>query len=138
MAYLLEPEVAGGWGQNTIADTTTHPPVVQDLEYNFDGWSGDDLLTSFPCYIVTTKLANAIETAALTGYRFAPVTISKSETFNELYPGKSLPEFKWIQIDGLPDKNDFAINTQNRLVISEAAYKVLQNFRLENCEIEKY
>ena len=38
--YQLEPEVAGGWGEDTVADTTMQPPRVLQLDYCFDGWLG--------------------------------------------------------------------------------------------------
>lgn len=57
--YVLEPEVAGGWGgDGTVVDREFHPPIVSRLVYEFDGWLGDDLVTTFPpVYIVTTGCA---------------------------------------------------------------------------------
>ena len=68
MPYILEPEVAGGWGEGTIANTSPHPPVVETLEYMFDGWGGDDLLATFPCFIVSEALATAIGFLALAAF----------------------------------------------------------------------
>jgi hypothetical protein len=31
----IEPEVAGGLGENTLLDVRTHPPVVTRLHYEF-------------------------------------------------------------------------------------------------------
>ena len=56
MFHTLEPEVAGGFGEQTILDNSTHPPDVKWLHYVLDGWLGDDILESFPCYIVTERL----------------------------------------------------------------------------------
>ena len=61
MYYFIEPEVAGGWGGNTIADTSVHPPKISKLHYQFDGWLGDDLLESFPCFIVSESLKHESE-----------------------------------------------------------------------------
>lgn len=66
--YQLEPEVAGGWGEDTVADTTMQPPRVLQLDYCFDGWLGDDLLESFPVWIVTEKLAFLLQGSSLTGF----------------------------------------------------------------------
>lgn len=62
MRFLkLQPEVAGGLGAKTIMNTTVHPPSVSILEYEFDGWLGDDLLESFPCFVVSERLKNPLE-----------------------------------------------------------------------------
>ncbi|MDH5731157.1 MAG: hypothetical protein OEZ58_19405 [Gammaproteobacteria bacterium] len=137
MGYILEPEVAGGWGEGTVADTSTHPPIIKRMEYKFDGWSGDDLLTSFPCFIVSERLAKEIESSNLNGYEMAPVEITKSDGFEEFYPNTELPKFKWLQINGIINKNDFAINTELRLVVSEAAFKVLSMFNIKQCDVEE-
>ncbi len=77
--FELEPEVVGGWGDSTDADVSVHPPRVKKLHYRFDGWLGDVLLESFPCFIITVAAAAALEEVKLTGYRLAPVKISKAE-----------------------------------------------------------
>ncbi|GGJ53754.1 hypothetical protein ALP32_02980 [Pseudomonas avellanae] len=42
--YHIEPEVAGSLGEQTVIDTESWPPKVSRLEYQFDGWLGDELL----------------------------------------------------------------------------------------------
>jgi hypothetical protein len=93
MFKLIEPEVAGGLGAQTKLRTDTHPPVVELLHYEFSGWSGDDLLTTFPCYIVTERLKENIETNGLTGINFDNVIITKSGDFQEINPNIKLPTF---------------------------------------------
>ncbi len=137
MTYILEPEVAGGWGEGTVADTSSHPPIIKILEYKFDGWSGDDLLTSFPCFIVSDRLAREIASSNLNGYELAQVDITKSDEFEELYPNAKLPKFKWFQITGSVNKNDFAINEKLRLVVSNSAFEVLNRFNIKHCEVEE-
>lgn len=89
MYYKIEPEVAGGWGEGTEADTTCHPPKVNKLVYEFEGWFGDSIVTTFPCYLVIEELAESISHAKLSGYELANCEIAKSETFDELYQTKS-------------------------------------------------
>ncbi len=137
MAYKLEPEVAGGWGEGTVADTSSHPPIIEKLVYQLDGWSGDDLLTSFPCFIVSEQLAEDIESSKLRGYELASVEITKSEVFKELYPNTALPKFKWLKITGSVNKDDFAINKELRLVVSDSAFDLLRKFNIKECGIQK-
>lgn len=51
--YILDPEVAGGLGTQTEIDSSVHPPLVKRLHYELDAWMGDDLVQTFPCYLVT-------------------------------------------------------------------------------------
>ena len=64
--YIIEPEVAGGLGLNSNIDRTTFPPIVEKLHFVFEGWLGDPILESFPCFIVTDRLARKMEEAGLT------------------------------------------------------------------------
>ncbi|WP_231570837.1 hypothetical protein [Vibrio jasicida] len=58
--YLIEPEVPGGFGKNTLGRFDVHPPIVEKLHLEFDGWQGDDLLEAFPCFLVSEHLATAL------------------------------------------------------------------------------
>lgn len=133
MYTILEPEVAGGFGDATVLDSSTHPPTIHTLEYCFDGWLGDDLLESFPVFIVTQQLQQAIATAQLTGYAFDDVIVTTSDTFDELYPGRELPPFAWLKVHGQAGRDDFGLAADQRLVVSEQAYAVLRQFQLDNC-----
>lgn len=140
MAYFaLQPEVAGGLGENTVLDASTHPPAVSKLHYSFDGWLGDELLESFPCYIVTARLRDVLEQATATGCKFADVEVTKSETFEELYPGRALPEFFWLQVDGRAGADDFGVSEDFQLVVSQPTLLLMQSkANLSHCDIEPY
>jgi hypothetical protein len=124
--YQIEPEVAGGWGKNTVF---TQPPgkpwVVHKLHYEFDGWLGDELLTSAPCFIGTERLALEIQGQRLTGVRFDKAEITTSDQFRELYPDQGLPKFVWLRIEGSPRQNDFWMTSDLDLIVSERALDVL-------------
>ena len=137
MAYILEPEVAGGWGDETEVDTSCHPPKVRKLIYKFEGWLGDELLETFPCFIISQNLANLIKNSCLTGYTLGTVTIIKSEIFLELYPDIELPHFYWLQVNGAVGVNDFAINNKHFLQVSDAAFNVLSQANIGHCGVVK-
>lgn len=136
MYRLIEPEVAGGFGEKTEIDNSFFPPIVKNLHYEFDGWMGNDLLESFPCYLVTEQLRKGIESEELTGITFDVVLVSKSDTFLELYPNKELPNFFWAKINGEFPKDDFFINEKNTLAISEKAYSLLKSYNIDQADIE--
>jgi hypothetical protein len=134
--YSIEPEVAGGWGKNTVHDESesAEPPFVLKLHYEFDGWAGDELLESSGCYIVTERLAREIERAQLTGAQFDDVEISTSgeyDDFQELHPDRKLPKFLWLRLVGKLGQDDFAISGL-RLVVSERALQLLTSIGISN------
>ncbi|VTU01725.1 Uncharacterized protein OS=Vibrio parahaemolyticus GN=EN05_23100 PE=4 SV=1 [Gemmataceae bacterium] len=133
----VEPEVAGGWGERTVADTTTHPPVIKSLHYQFDDWSGDELVTSFPCFLITARLARHLP-EGLTGFKLAPVEVTKSDVFRELNPRKRLPKFHWLQVVGTAGRDDFGMSQDHLLVVSAQALAALRSGRLENCEVSRW
>ena len=137
--HVVEPEVAGGWGENTeFTRTPGQPVVVHKLHYQFDGWLGDELLESTPCYIVTERLMAEIRRAQLTGVSFEQVEISKSEQFDELYPARELPKFVWLKVDGTPGQDDFGVTADLQFVVSEQALTVLEDVGISHALVERY
>jgi hypothetical protein len=134
--FRVEPEVAGGLGPETVMDRSVHPPRISRLHYVFDGWLGDDLLESFPGFVVTEEAAARLEAAGLTGFELKPVEIGKSEAFEELYPDRELPEFRWLDVTGTPRQDDFGVDDDGVLVVSERALEVLREGQLENADVE--
>jgi hypothetical protein len=135
---ILEPEVAGGWGPRTVADRSVHPPRVERLHYEFAGWLGDDLLESFPCYVVTPSLAEALGAAQCTGFSLDDVLVTSTEEFRELYPGRKLPAFRWLKVHGVAGTDDFGHASDFRLVVSSRALAVLDEFQLQHAERDVY
>ena len=136
--YYLEPEVAGGFGKNTIMDTNVHPPIVSKLNYEFDGWLGDELLEAFPIYIATSHLADLISQKALTGFTIGDVEVSRSGEFQDLYPNRELPNFVWLQIGGQVGKDDFGITEEHKLVVSQTALDLIQPFCTKELRVSEY
>ena len=136
--FYIEPEVAGGLGENTVLDTSVHPPIVSRLHYEFDGWLGDVLLETFPCFIVTKDAKRKLQSIGATGITFDDVEITTSALFQGLYPNRQLPEFFWLQIEGKPGHDDFGIDHDLRLVISERALEVLRGLGISNALVTPY
>jgi hypothetical protein len=119
-------------------DRSVHPPIVSHLNYEFDGWFGDVLLTSFPCFIVTEDAKNKLAESAVTGAHFADVEITKSGEFEDFYPGRQLPRFAWLQVTGRAGQDDFGLARKIRLVISERVLNVLKGLQLTDALIEPF
>lgn len=136
--WSLEPEVAGALGDGTKIDTSIHPPRVRTLEYVFMGWLGDDLLEAFPCYIVSEILGDALVFARLTGFQLDGVEVVISEAFAEMYPARCIPNFRWLKVTGTVGIDDFGLSDDHRLVVSDAALRLLQQRTLSHCDVEPY
>ena len=137
MYRFIEPEVAGGLGKETILNNNTYPPEIKTLNYEFSGWLGDDIIESFPCYIISERLKNKIELEKLSGITFDNVIITKSQTFNQLYPNMKLPKFYWAKIYGRVGFDDFIIGNDYRMVISDLAYRILKLFNINHAIFEE-
>lgn len=138
MNYQLEPEIAGSLGKGTRLDSNDHPPVVLALDYEFQGLPKDEILESFPCFIITQDLANTLIAADLTGFKIADCSVTKSEMFKELYPNARLPQYKWLKILGCEGKDDFFINHLNILTVTNKALTKLKKHSFESCKITRF
>jgi len=136
--FVLKPDVAGGWGNRTEADTSQHPPLVQKLHYEFEGWSGDELVTSFPCFLVSDGLGKSIQNEKLGGFSLAAAEVTASPEFREISPNKELPLFWWLKIDGVAGQDDFGISENHRLVVSERALQILQKHNISQCGVVEW
>jgi hypothetical protein len=119
-------------------DRSVHPPIVSRLHYEFAGWSGDVLLASFPCFIVTEDAMNKLLEIGATGARFADVEVTTTYPFREHYPDRQLPKFVWLQVTGRAGHDDFGLARKIRLVISERTLDVLKGFQLTDALIEPF
>jgi hypothetical protein len=136
--YLLEPEVAGALGDDSMIDDSVHPNVVSRLQYEIYGWLGDDIVESTPCFIVTERLSKLLAESNLSGFRLADVDITLNEQAEELEGGPiELPPFRWLQLVGRPKVDDFGPNEQGSLVASEDALALLRQVNLNHCDIKE-
>ena len=135
--FAVEPEIAGGLGEHTNIDRSTVPFEVTRLHYVFEGWMGDALVESTPCFLVTEDLAATIRDKALSGVSFGEVEVSTSPEFDELHPGIRLPTFLWLKVYGEPAKDDFALSRLT-LVASERALSALECHGLAHATVVPY
>lgn len=137
MFYYIEPEVAGELGENTLMDSSVHPPLISKLHYQFSGWMGDELLESFPCFIISSRMVEIVKNLSLSGFEILDVEVTFSEEFDELDDKKKLPKFLWLKVVGQPGADDFGIADDHRLVISEQAKLAFGN-AISNADLESF
>lgn len=136
--FYVEPEVAGGLGENTVMDTRIHPPLVTKLHYEMDGWLGDVLLESFPCFIVTISAMRRLQEAQLSGAGFDDVEVTRSSQFDDIYPGREIPGFAWLKPVGVAGSDDFGASPDGVLVVSERALGLLQGLGIPNALVKAF
>ena len=137
--YELEPEAAGGFGENSIlADPHARPPRVARFHYEFDVWLGDPLLEAVACFIVKESLKEKILALNATGVSFGEVEVSTSDVFEELDPGRKLPKFVWLQVTGEAGRDDFGLSLKHTLVVSQRILDLLKNAVMSHCVVKDF
>jgi hypothetical protein len=136
--FCVEPEVAGGLGAETRIDAQVHPRVVGRLHYQFDGWLGDAVLESFPCFICTAALCSALKRAGVSGVEFAEVLVTVSDQFKELHPATTLPQFVWMRVTGMAGKDDAGTAPDGCLVVSAHALEILKAAGIEHALVSDF
>ena len=136
--YALEPEVAGGLGDGSVIDHSTDPPTVLRLEYELGfGWQGDELLETYPCFIISDRLYAALLASHATGYRVDEVLVTEDEQLGDLGASYGdLPAFRWLKVEGAAGEDDLGIGTDGRLVVSQRALDALSSGIRNGCDIE--
>jgi hypothetical protein len=128
--FLIKPEAVGHFGDGTVADWSRHPPSIQRLHCVFDGWLGDDLLASYPVFLVTDRLRAALETPGLSGISFEDCAVSTSKFFDQTRPGRPLPRLWWMKVFGRAGTDDVGLSQDDHLVVSPRVMAVLMRHRL--------
>jgi hypothetical protein len=136
--FLLHPEVPGGLGEQTELDTSVHPPVVHKLHLEVAGWAGDDLVETFPVFLVSPRLRDAIVSADLTGATTRPALVTLMPGTEELVD-PSILSFEWLDTTGEPGADDLGLDALAQLVVSDRALEQMRaHGQLGNCEVEPY
>jgi hypothetical protein len=99
---------------------------------NSVGWDADDLVTSFPCFLVSDRLAKAMTEAHLTGLELADVEVTVDDQFRHFFPetADSLPGWRWLTPVGEPWASDLWVDERADLHASFRAMTVLRRFSL--------
>lgn len=133
--YCIKPNVAGGLGEKSVLDTTVHPPKVAHLHFEFESCPDDDLVGTFPVFLVSERLATALRTSGLSGFEVERAEISGSDIFHELHPKRKPPLFHWLKVSDKPNAQDFGQTSSGDLIVSESALRKLREFSIENAEV---
>ena len=123
--YLVSPEVPGQLGDGTVLDRSGDRLRVTRLEYAFDGWLGDELITSHPAFAATRSLADTLLSAGLSGFGLREMEVTQSDEFRELHPGRELPEFVELVVTGTAGVDGLGVDPDTNLVVSQQALDII-------------
>lgn len=139
--YALEPDVPGADGEHMELDTSVHPPKINHLHLALDNWDGDDLIESFPAFVVTEQLAKMLSDSGIGSFalREAEITLEpEGRDVLDRHGISDLPNFQWLDVTGTAGASDVGSTARGRLVVSDNALAVLQQFRIVHCDVEEY
>lgn len=126
--FRLDPEVAGGLGDDAEIDHGTTPLTVRFAHYEIQTWRGSELLETFPVYVATAGLRAAVDAAGLTGVTWgeARVTVEEQGAGYMAELGITVPT-DWVRLEpvGTAGVDDIGLARPGRLVVSQAALDVI-------------
>jgi hypothetical protein len=132
MPYALEPHVAGELGPTTVLDRSTHPPGIGEVEYVLDLPDSDDIIESFPVFLVSDPLAARL--SQLPGVTFGEATVRPGDNYLELFGDAPHKAYARLHVGAGPD---FWLDDALLLNVSDRAMEILREFNLRRCDISK-
>ena len=136
MPYCLEPHVAGELGEATELNPSAHPPIVTIVEYVLDAPDPDDLIESFPVFLVSAPLAERLDAAGLTGFGLEDAVVRPSADYVAVYGDVAHSEYRWMRLQDYGSTADAWLDGDHRLCVSDRMIDVLGPYRLARCIIE--
>lgn len=135
--YRIQPAVPGEVGDNLVADTSVHPPIVHRLHFLLDEVPDDALFSAFPVYMVSEEAKQELLKVGFTGIRFDDVEIEMSPTFIDAYGEADPGQYFWLKVEGQAFHDDFGlIDKRPRLVVSQRALDLLEELGIPGADIK--
>lgn len=109
--HALQSDVPDENGEHMQLDTSVHPPRIIHLHLALDNWDGDEIIESFPVYVVTDRLGKALSNAGLSSFtlRNAEIALAPEEqAVLDRHGISELPNFQWLDVTAPPDETTSA------------------------------
>jgi hypothetical protein len=135
MPYVIEPLVAGELGDGTDLDPSTHPPRVSSVEYVLDAPVEEDLIESFPVFLVSEELERRIQEAGLRGISLEDARVVPSPEYIEIYGDAPHKQYRWMKLDQAEDP-DAWLGEDLRLNVTDRMMEMLQSLNISNADVE--
>lgn len=138
--YLARPERAGYFGSN-------NPKNDNYLSVTMTTYLGGDLIQVESEFICTETFRTVIENAKCSGCHFGSVKATVDDplgTNQEEFArygvdvNNALPKYYWLIPTGLPEMDDFGLNSKGYLIVSEGVVALLKQCFLPTCHFIEY
>jgi hypothetical protein len=130
--YIIGLPVYGRFGSRTVWDRSGTIPVVLKMDYIFDFEPKSELFATFPIFVASALFVEACVFSKLTGFAVEPLRCGISKEFSRLYGHNVTPSnYFWFKIIGVCQKDDFGVNLESRLVVSEKALNLIKQRKVE-------
>ncbi len=134
VAYILEPLVAGELGEETVLDAGTHPPLVRSVEFVLDSPTEEDLVESFPVFLVSEQLGASLTAAGLVGFTLDDANVHPSTQYVAVYGDLPHKAYRWLRLIS-SSPSDCWLDEGYRLCVSDRMYSVIARHKMEGCEV---
>ena len=105
----------------------------------FDTWLGDDLVRAYPAVLATTPLRDALRSLDHpTGFETARARVRASAFRRKHSPGRRLPVFWAILVNGQAGRDDMGLTPAGVVVVSRRVLDVLLEFRVGRAVLAQY
>ena len=125
--FIVNPEGVNGDGR-----------LGDEIACTLDSWLGDDLVRVHPLLLVTRSLARALEASGGSGFTVEHVRASGSPFFRIHNPGRTLPEFRALQVYGLAGRDDMGLIPDGSLVVSMRTLENLCRYSMRHATLTQY
>jgi hypothetical protein len=130
MYYKISPIVPGDMANDADVDTSLVPPVVRNASVIFKSSSLCDLMEIYPFYIVSDRLRDMIAKQSFSGVSWSKLTVKKD--------GLVVNGYSNMIITGGYDSDDFALGSNNLMIVNNRVLKEIKKFDIGECEISEY
>lgn len=137
MPFRLDPQVAGELGEGTELDGRTHPPVVSAVEYVLDQPENDDLIQSFPVYLISVDMEQLLIHHGFTGFTLDDAAITAGDVYLEVHGPVPTPHYRWLRIAGRESDSDCWIDESLQICVSNRMMAAMRALRLDECDVEE-
>ena len=128
--FVVEPEAAGAPAPGATADA---------VSCVFDAWLGDELVRAHPFLLATTSVGRALlDLPEASGFRVLRARVRASAFFRAQNPGRRLPPFWALAVDGEPGRDDMGLTPDGALVVSRRVLDALLAFSVGRAVFAQY
>jgi hypothetical protein len=106
---------------------------VGNVEYLLDGPQVDDLIESFPVFLVSDRLASHLLSSDLSGFTLEVARVRPSHEYLAVYGEAAHPSFMRLRVVG-DEGADMWLDSNQSLCVSDGFMAAIRGFDLSRCK----